>query len=49
MFMNKEKVSNEEAEKIIDDLTEEYKSDGFSEMEARSMAIAEFAYDYEKI
>ena len=49
MFMNKEKVSNEEAEKIIDDLTEGYKSDGFSEMEARSMALADFDYYYEKI
>lgn len=48
MIMTKERVSEEEAERIIAEYTEGYISDGFSEMEARSMAIADFAYDYER-
>lgn len=48
MIMTKERVSEEEAEKIITEYTEEYISDGFSESEARSMAIAAFDYDYER-
>lgn len=48
MIMTKERVSEEEAERIITEYTEGYISDGFSESEARSMAIAAFAYDYEQ-
>lgn len=48
MIMERERVSEEEAERIITEYMEGYISDGFSESEARSMAIADFAYDYER-
>ena len=43
----KEKITLDEAEKMIEDLKENYIEDGFSEEVSRSMAIADLKQDYE--
>ena len=47
MFNNKERISIEEAEIMIKDLTDGYVSDGYDTDTARSMAVAYLKVEYE--
>lgn len=44
---SKERIMPDEAERMIKELSEEYKADGLTKEESRAMAISDLRLDYE--